>query len=83
MFESVFDYISDKTIRNDWVLLTNFDDKHLTCFKIAIELYTGPYQLEIQSASNQHCDWGLWYKLGGSFSKDLSDFWAIYDVIRL
>ena len=79
----MLDYMSVKTIRNDWVLLTNFDDNRLACFKIAIELYTGPYQLEIQSASNHYCDWGLWYKLGGSASKDLSDFWAIYDVIRL
>ena len=82
----MFDYISAKTIRNDWVLLTNFDDKNLACYKIAIELYTGPYQLEIQSASNARCDWGLWYKLDSSASTDLSDFWdfwAIYNVIRL
>ncbi len=79
----MFKSISAKTIRNDWVLLTNFDDKSLACYKIAIELYTGPYQLEIQSASNAQCDWGLWYKLGSSGSTGLSDFWAIYDVIRL
>lgn len=77
----------DKTTRGNWILLTNFDKKSLTSMKISIELYNqdnGQYQLEIQSASNQYSDYGLWYKNGTDYpKKDLGPFWRIFEVINL
>ena len=72
---------NERTQRNGYSLLTNFDEKQITVFKISVELYNGPYQLKIQEGTHGY-KYGLWFKNGTDIG-GLSDFWNIHNVIKL